>query len=81
MIFDIKDFYSSINKKLLDDSINFMQQHVQRKRDDFSIIKHGIKSLLYEEEVPWQKKNSNLFDVAMGCYDEAEVCYLVGLFL
>ena len=29
----------------------------------------------------WQKKNTNLFDVAMGAYDGAEVCELVGLFL
>ena len=31
MIFDIKDFYSSISKTLLDDSINFARQHVQIK--------------------------------------------------
>ena len=38
MIFDIKDFYSSISEKLLDDSINFARQRVQIKREDFSII-------------------------------------------
>ena len=32
MIFDIKDFYSSLSKKLLDDSINFARQHVQIKK-------------------------------------------------
>ena len=70
MIFDIKDFYSSISKKLLDDSINFTRQHVQIiKREDFN------------KEIPWQKKNTNLFDVAMGAYDGAEVCEIVGLFL
>ena len=81
MIFDIKDFYSSISKKLLDDSINFARQHVQIKREDFSIIQHARKSLLYNKEIPWQKKDTNLFDVAMGAYDGAEVCELVGLFL
>ena len=81
MIFDIKDFYSSISKKLLDDSINFARQHIQIKREDFSIIQHARKSLLYNKEIPWQKKNTNLFDVAMGAYDGAEVCELVGLFL
>ena len=49
MIFDIKDFYSSISKKLLDDSINFARQHVQIKREDFSIIQHARKSLLYNK--------------------------------
>ena len=46
MIFDIKDFYSSISKNLLDDSINFARQDVQIKREDFSIIQHTRKSLL-----------------------------------
>ena len=69
MIFDIKDFYSSISKKLLDDSINFVRQHVQIKREDFSIIQHARKSLLYNKVIPRQKKNTNLFDVAMEAYD------------
>ena len=30
MIFDIKDFYSSIIKKVLDDSINFVRQHTHK---------------------------------------------------
>ena len=81
MIFDIKDFYSSISKKLLDNSINFARQHVQIKRQNFSIIQHARKSLLYNKEIPWQKKNTNLFDVAVGAYDGAEVCEIVGLLL
>ena len=81
MVFDIKDFYSSVSKKLLDDSINFARQHVQLKREDFSMIQHTRKSLLYNKEIPWQKKNTNLFDVPMGAYDGAEVCEIVGLFL
>ena len=67
--------------KLLDDSINFARQHAQIKREDFSIIQHARKSLLYNKEIPWQKKDTNLFDVTMGAYDGAEVCELVGLFL
>ena len=31
MIFDVKDYYSSISKKLLDDSINLAEQHIQLK--------------------------------------------------
>ena len=52
MIFDIKDFYSLISKKLLHDSINFLQQHVQIKREDFSIIQHGRKPFLCNKEIP-----------------------------
>ena len=57
------------------------RQHVQIKREDFSIIQHARKSLLYNKEIPWQKKNTKLFDVTMGAYDGAEVCEIVGLFL
>ena len=35
----------------------------------------------FVKEVSWQKKNTNLFDVAMGAYHGADVCELVGLFL
>ena len=56
MIFNIKEFYSSISKKLLDDFINFSQQHIQIKRENFSIIQHARKSLLYNKEVLLQKK-------------------------
>ena len=81
MIFDIKVFYSSINKKLLDDSISFTRQRVQIKRQDFSIIQHARKSHLNNKEIPWQKKNTNLFDVPVGADNGTEVCELVGLFL
>ena len=81
MIFDIKDFYSSISKKLLDDSFNFARQHVQIKREDSSIIQRRRKSLLYNKEIPWQKKNTNLFNGTMGTYNGAKVCEIVGLFL
>ena len=76
VIFDTKDFYFSISKKLLDDSINFLQQHVQIKREDFSIFQYTRKSLLCNKKVLWQKKNTNHFDVAMGYYDVAEVVNL-----
>ena len=66
MIFDLKDVYSSISKKLLDDTINFARQHVQIKRGDFNIIQHTRKSLPYTKEILWQKKNVNLSDLAMG---------------
>ena len=71
MIFDIK--LSLVNKKkLLDDSIKFAWHHGQIKREDFNIIQHARKSILYYKEIPWQKKNTNLFDVAMEAYDGAK---------
>ena len=81
MIFDIKEFYSSINKKLLDNSINFVREHVQIKKEDFSIIQKARKSFLCNKEIMWQKENTNPFAVAVRAYDGAEICELIGLFL
>ena len=49
---------------------------------DMDIIMHCRKSLLFDNETAWTKKNhSNMFDVTMGNFDGAEVCELIGLFL
>ena len=46
------------------------------------IIMHCRKSLLFDNETAWTKKNhSDMFDVTMGSFDGAEVCELIGLFL
>ena len=40
------------------------------------------KSLLFDNETAWTKKNhSSMFDVTMGSFHGAEVCELLGLFL
>ena len=37
------------------------------------------KTLLFNEGIPWVKKEGNQdFDVPMCCFDDAEVCELVG---
>ena len=48
---------------------------------DKKIIYHSRKSLLFDKGNTWMKKAENIFDVAMGAYDGAEVCELVGTFL
>ena len=49
---------------------------------DISIIKHTRKTLLFNNNQPWQKKSGDPdFDVPMGCYDSAEVCELVGIYI
>ena len=35
-------------------------------------------SLLFHKSETWMKKGSGLFDIAMGAFDGAEVCELVG---
>ena len=40
------------------------------------------KILLFSDGEPWVKKDDeDDFDVPMGCYDGAEVCELVGIYL
>ena len=45
------------------------------------IIYHAWKSLLFDENDTWTKKQSGLFDVTMGAYDGQEVCELVGTYM
>ena len=67
--------------KLLNDAIEFADQHTEILEKDKAIINHARKSLLFYNGKPWMKKDSDLFDVSMGAYDGAEVCELVGIFL
>ena len=48
---------------------------------DIDIIMHSRKSLLFNNNKAWIKKDNSSFDVTMGRYDGAEVCELVGLFI
>ena len=79
--FNIKDSYRSIKETLLIKAINFAEKLVNITNEDKVIIKHGRKSLLFDNSESWMKKDSGLFDVSMGAYDGAEVCELVGTFL
>ena len=46
------------------------------------VIFHWLRALLFEDNEPWIKKDSNGdFDVTMGSYDGAEMCELAGLFM
>ena len=48
---------------------------------DTEAIFHARKSLLYYTDKPWVKKGEINFNVAMGAYDGAEICELIGIFL
>ena len=81
MMFDVKDFYPSINEKLLKNALQFANSISPIKQQDKEIIFHSRKSLLFNKQGTWVKKGNKLFDVTMGAYDGAEVCELVGCFL
>ena len=81
IVFDIKDFYPSIKETLLIKAINFAEKLVNITNEDKVIIKHARKSLLYDNNKPWMKKDTGLFDVTMHFYDGAEVCEPLETFL
>ena len=67
---------------MLSKCLCFAETKVQITEDDKKIIYHSRKSLLFDRGNTWMKKRGgDLFDVAMGAYDGAEVCELVGTFL
>ena len=74
-LFDIDSFYPSITESLLSKAISFAKNYTTINDK----IMHRRKSLLFDNETAWSKKNhSSLFDVS---FDGAEVCELIGLFL
>ena len=70
MTFDIKDFYSSKNKKLLHDSVNFTRQHVQKRRFQYYPTRKKITPLPQENSVA--KEKHHFFDVAIRAYNRVK---------
>ena len=82
LIFDIVDFYPSISQALLTLSLDYARRFTTVSDEDEEIILHSRKTLLFKDNEPWVKAGeSPMFDVAMGSYDGAEVCELVGLYI
>ena len=82
LTFDIENFYPTISENLLIKAINFAKTLTPISEGEYKIIMHARKSVLFNSESAWQKKNNpNLFDVTMGSFDGAEVCELVGLLI
>ena len=79
--FDITKFCPSIKEPLLEKALKFTEEYIHIPTDDEAIIKHAQKSLLFSKSETWIKKGSRLFDLAIGPFDRAEVCELVGNFL
>ena len=80
--FDVCDFYPSISEDLLLKALDYASKFTTITQQDRHIIIHAKKSLLYHENSPWTKKNTNgMFDVTMGSYDGAETCELIGIYM
>ena len=80
-VFDIQTFYPAISFELLEKTIEWAKQFEEIPDSVQNIIIQSRRSFLVKDGVFWAKKENPDFDVAMGGYDSAEVCDLVGLFL
>ena len=80
--FDIVEFYPSITKKHLLDSLEYASNFSNFSQSDINIILHSCDSLLFSDNCVWKKKNNDgFFDVPMGSFHGAEICDLVGLYI
>ena len=63
-------------------AIEFGKEIYSFSNNEISIIMQSRKTLLFSYGEPWVKKDDkDDFDVPMGCYNRAEVCELVGIYL
>ena len=53
---DVKEFYQSITEHLLKNAINFAEQHTEISEKDKATIFHARKSLLFNLQHVWIKK-------------------------
>ena len=59
--------------------IQFVYQITEISDEDINLKMQARKTLSLNEGIPWAKKEGNEdFDVPMGCFDDAEICELVG---
>ena len=59
--FHIKEFYPSIKESLLEKALKFAGEYIDIPTDDKAIIKHALKSLLFNKSQTWIKKGSGFF--------------------
>ena len=66
MQFDIMDFYPSITKNTLIDSINYARKYLEITEEQYDIILACRKTVLKNNRSTWVKSGSDNFDVPMG---------------
>ena len=66
MQFSIIDFYPSITKNTLIDSINYARKYVEIINQQYEIILACRKTVLKNNRSMWVKSGSDNFDVPMG---------------
>ena len=81
MQFDIIDFYPSITKNTLIDSINYARKYVDITKEQYEIILACRKTVLKNNGSTWVKSGSDNFDVPMRGYDSSQIADVVGLYI
>ena len=70
-----------MQEELLNKALRFAQEYIDVTSKYREIIYHARKSLLFDGNDTWMKKQSGLSDITMGAYDVAEVSELVGTYM
>ena len=69
MIIDNESFYPSISENLFIKAIQFARQITEITHEDINLIMQARKVLLFNEDIPWVKKEGKEDFVPMGCSD------------
>ena len=70
--FDNVDFYPSITEDLLSKYLQYARTIKAIDQKVVKVIMHSRRSLLFDKDSVWVKKNNPNFDVTIGSYDGAE---------
>ena len=82
VVFDIESFYLSISRKLFEEAVSFAKLYYDFTSDESEMIMHFRKTLLFWQDSTWVKKEGDEdFDIPIGCYDGAEICKLVRIYI
>ena len=80
--FDIVNFYPSINKKILDQTMEFARKHITIPDQDLEIIYSCRRGILCHNGENWIRKDTpENFDVPMGGRDSAQISDIVGMYI
>ena len=82
VVFDIESFYPSISEGLFNEALNFAKTKIDITNQEMSIIMHSRNALLFNKNQLWVKKYGNEeFDVPVGCFDGAELCEIIDIYI
>ena len=79
--FDIIDFYPSISKELLLNSLTHAKTFCDISDEQIQLILACRKSVLNLHNSTWIKNNLDNFDVSMGAYDSSQIADLIGIYI